>query len=245
MKILFILLSFIFGIFFFYILKEICKCSYIEGYGLFGRVNLQKCCPKGYMFSDTIKECVAVCDGCGMAAYGKLKLENIGEKRGEFELAAHYECNEHDAATIYDYDKINRRYTKKQDQYDFYSDLFDDSASGVQAAEEGDNEAWSSIDTEIKNFTREDFDGDVSDTNIVSDNRKSFCTNASGSDDYNASNSIGNYNYNDLCGLKTSISVNNTNWNSLCGNSNKNTALCSFSNNKKICNGTNQNIFCN
>jgi hypothetical protein len=245
MEIIYMLLSFIVGVFFFYVLKEICKCSYIEGYGLFGRVNLQKCCPKGYMFSDTLKECVAVCDGCSMASYGKLKLENIGKKRGEFELAAHYECNEHDAATIYNYDKINRRYNKKEDQYDFYSDLFDESGSGVQSAEEGDNEAWSSIDTEIKNFTREDFEGDVSTGNVTLINRNKFCINASGSDDYNGSNSIGNYNYNDLCGIKTSIIVNTNNWDSLCGSPVVNSELCDFSDDKKICSGSNENVFCN
>ena len=48
------------GMLLYQILKDICKCDTIEGYGLFGRVNLDKCCPKGYKYSTTMKKCVHI-----------------------------------------------------------------------------------------------------------------------------------------------------------------------------------------
>jgi len=131
-----------------------------EGYGSFGRVNLGKCCPRGYKFSTASKQCIAVCDGCTMEAYGKLKLEfkklpGASKKT----LQSSYDCDENDSKNVYEYDKINRQYTREdlldQDDYgewDMNSDFFAASVSvsgpGVQAAEEGGNEAWAGISTD-------------------------------------------------------------------------------------------------
>ena len=46
------------GILLYQILKNNCGCKNIEGFGLFGRVNINKCCPIDYMYSDTEKKCV-------------------------------------------------------------------------------------------------------------------------------------------------------------------------------------------
>ena len=138
-KIIYLILCFILGILLYQILKYICECNNIEGYGLFGRANLQKCCPIDYMYSEKDKKCVKVCDGCAILAYGKLKHEFLGPNNEYYTYA---ECIG-DASQSYDYDKINRRYKKSElkDQYDFgFGDILSDSVSGssVQAAEEGE-----------------------------------------------------------------------------------------------------------
>ena len=140
-----------------------------EGYGSFGRVNLGKCCPRGYMFSSASKQCIAVCDGCTIESYGKLKLEfkklpGASKKT----LQSSYDCDENDSKNVYDYDKINRQYTREdlldQDDYgewDMNSGFFgasvpiadgssgsEDSTAGVQGSEEGGNEAWAGISTD-------------------------------------------------------------------------------------------------
>ena len=54
-KIIYLILCFIVGILLYQILKNNCGCKNIEGFGLFGRVNINKCCPLDYMYSDTEK----------------------------------------------------------------------------------------------------------------------------------------------------------------------------------------------
>lgn len=126
-KLICVVLFFISGILIYQILKMMCKCNLKEGnYGYFGRVHLQKCCPETFMFSNTLNKCVAVCDNCTINSYKeKLVIDND-------------HCNNSKASEVYDYNKINRLYKKDQllNQLDFYSDLFSDSASGVQPAEE-------------------------------------------------------------------------------------------------------------
>ena len=58
-KIFYLILCFILGILLYQILKYICECN-IEGFGLFGRAKLGKCCPMDYMYSDTDKKCVKI-----------------------------------------------------------------------------------------------------------------------------------------------------------------------------------------
>ena len=47
----------------------------IEGFGNFGQINLEKCCPLDYMWSDNQKKCIKICDGCGVSAYGAINYE--------------------------------------------------------------------------------------------------------------------------------------------------------------------------
>ena len=126
-KLICVVLFFISGILIYQILKTICKCNLKEGnYGGFGRVHLKKCCPETFMFSNTLNKCVAVCENCTINAYKeKLLIDND-------------HCSNSKASEVYDYNKINRLYKKYQllNQLDFYSNLFSDSASGVQPAEE-------------------------------------------------------------------------------------------------------------
>ena len=165
-KIICIVLFFISGILIYQILKLVCKCSVTEGYGEFGRVNLDKCCPKGYKYSKTMKKCVNICDACDPSVYNKLTYEYKqypGDSKPQ--LRAYFDCEEHDASTVHDYDSINRRYTKEdlldQNNYggwNMNSDFFtasvssasgvEDSTGGIQAAEEGSNETWSGISTD-------------------------------------------------------------------------------------------------
>jgi len=181
-KIIYLILCFILGILLYQILKYICECNNIEGYGLFGRANLEKCCPIDYMYSDTEKKCVKICDGCGILAYGKLKHEFFTKnKTNEFNTYA--ECIG-DASQSYDYDKINRRYEKSElkDQYDFGfggQDILSDSVSGsgVQAAEEGENESWAGINTEISAFdSTTDFEGERESSPFGTDGFKGIST---------------------------------------------------------------------
>ena len=152
-KIICFILFFIAGVLIYQILKNSCKCE--EGFGIFGRANLEKCCPMGYMYSDTLKKCVKICDGCTMESYGNMKLHmGLGTRSGApgTELIAYYDCSENDSKDIYNYDKINRRYKKKDllDQYDYgFGDEVEKGKEGeVQASEEGENEAWAGISTD-------------------------------------------------------------------------------------------------
>tara|TARA_B100000989_G_scaffold298501_1_gene288136 strand:+ start:3463 stop:4359 length:897 start_codon:yes stop_codon:yes gene_type:complete len=107
----------------------------IEGFGNFGRVNLEKCCPLEYMWSEGQKKCVKVCDGCAIGAYGDINYEFL-TSNGEFMSFA--QCVG-DATEAYDFDKINRRYgideLVTQHDLNFHIDS-DENASGVQPAEE-------------------------------------------------------------------------------------------------------------
>jgi hypothetical protein len=161
-----IVLFFISGALIYQILKLLCECSLTEGYGEFGRVSLGKCCPKGYKYSKTMKKCVHICDACDPSIYNKLTLKKEqypGDSQPQ--LHAYFDCDEHDASTVHDFDSINRRYTKDdlldQNNYggwNMNSDFFtagvpsadgsngsEDSTSGVQGAEEGGDETWGSI----------------------------------------------------------------------------------------------------
>ena len=150
-KIIYLILFFILGILIYQILKNICECN-IEGFGLFGRAKLGKCCPMDYMYSDTDKKCVKICDGCAMGAYSSMTLKT--QVRNNIEvLEASFDCKENDSSEVYNYEKINRLYKKSDlmDQYDFGFNLDSEmtmSGSGVQAAEEGGNEAWAGISTD-------------------------------------------------------------------------------------------------
>ena len=165
MNIIIIILFFLLGVLVYTILKSNCEC--LEGYSSDGEVNLENCCPNGYMFSTVENKCINLCLGCSLETYGDMNLENIAEKKGEFDLEAYYECKEHDAKNIYGYDKLNGRFSRSEllDQNNYGFDLVDEtvngsgSGSGVQASEEGG--AWSDINTEISNFTRTDFEGEI------------------------------------------------------------------------------------
>ena len=112
-KIIYLILFSILGILLYQILSNMCECKLTEGYGEFGRVNLDKCCPRGYKYSKTMKKCVEICDSCGPSVYNKLKYEfkkYLGDSKRQ--LRAYFDCDEHDASTVYDYPSINRRYTK-------------------------------------------------------------------------------------------------------------------------------------
>jgi len=114
----------------------------IEGFGNFGRVNMEKCCPVNYMWSETQKKCIKICDGCGISAYGKINYEFLHSHSDEFFT---FTTCEGDASGSYDYDKINKRYDKSEllNQYDMnmYIDG-DPDMDGVQPAEEN---PWSSF----------------------------------------------------------------------------------------------------
>jgi len=114
----------------------------IEGFGNFGRVNLEKCCPLEYMWSENQKKCVKICDGCAIGAYGNINYEFLHNHGDEFMSFA--QCVG-DATEAYDFDKINKRYGIDEllTQYDlnFHIDS-DPNASGVQPAEEN---PWESV----------------------------------------------------------------------------------------------------
>ena len=159
---LFIILSFILGI----LIYEIFKINnkYIEGAP--GQTYYDKCCPKGYKFSPKIKKCVLICDGCGLSSYNKMKLEwettgAYGMKSGA-ELVDYYDCDDHDASKIYDFDKLNNifNHSEIKDQYDYYKDDSDPSP-----AEEKGNETWKNIRTNFGNSTA-DFEGERSSINF-------------------------------------------------------------------------------
>ena len=160
-KIICIVLFFISGVLIYQILKLVCKCSITEGYGEFGRVNLGKCCPKGYKYSTAMKKCVHICDSCDPSVYNKLTYKQVVRQNVQV-LDPVFSCEEHDASTVYDFDSINRRYTKdglksqgNYEGWDMNSDFFtasvpsdsgdEDSTAGVQGAEEGGDETWAGI----------------------------------------------------------------------------------------------------
>tara|TARA_A100001015_G_scaffold76763_1_gene85192 strand:- start:146 stop:1000 length:855 start_codon:yes stop_codon:yes gene_type:complete len=108
----------------------------IEGFGNFGRVNLEKCCPLEYMWSEGQKKCVKVCDGCAIGAYGDINYEFLHNHGDEFMT---YMSCKGDATGAYDFDKINRRYGADEllTQHDLnYHIDSDENASGVQPSEE-------------------------------------------------------------------------------------------------------------
>jgi len=111
------------------------KGDLIEGFGNFGRVNLEKCCPLEYMWSENQKKCVKICDGCAIGAYGDINYEFL-TSNGEFMSFA--QCVG-DASEAYDFDKINKRYGINelitQHDLNFHIDS-DENASGVQPSEE-------------------------------------------------------------------------------------------------------------
>ncbi len=114
----------------------------IEGFGNFGRVNLEKCCPLEYMWSETQKKCVKVCDGCAVGSYGDINYEFLHNHGDEFMT---YMSCKGDAAGSYDFDKINRRYGADEllTQHDLNHHIDSDpNASGVQPAEEN---PWDSV----------------------------------------------------------------------------------------------------
>ena len=170
MKIIYFFILLLIGILLYQILNNICKCNLKEGYGNFGRVHLDKCCPRGYKYSKERKECIELCRGCGPSAYNKLKFKfeawhsdkEYGGGGGET-LHAYFDCDEHDAKNIYDYDSINKIYTKGEQVSQY--DGFDGDDSGVKASEEGDNEAWAGISGDAANR----HDGEWHDANIGAD----------------------------------------------------------------------------
>ena len=115
----------------------------IEGMGQFGRVNLQKCCPVNYMWSDKLKKCIKICDSCGVSAYGKINYEFLHNHDDEFFT---FTTCEGDASGSYDYDKINKRYDKSElrNQYDMNIYAGQGVDSEVQAAEENPWDEFSS-----------------------------------------------------------------------------------------------------
>lgn len=118
----------------------------IEGFGNFGRVNLQKCCPLEYMWSETQKKCVKICDGCSVGAYGDINYEFLHNHGDEFMT---YMTCKGDATGAYDFDKINRRYGADEllTQHDLNHHIDSDpNASGVQPAEEN---PWDSVTSGI------------------------------------------------------------------------------------------------
>ena len=173
MKIIYLIILLFIGLILYQILSKLCKCDLKEGYGDFGRVHLDKCCPKGYKFSAGRKKCIRICDACDPSVYNKMTLKSEQYKsEPQPTLHAYFDCDEHDAKTIHDYDSINRLYTKDdlldQDDYGGWSmnsDFFsisvtdsngsgvEDSTDGVQGAEEGGNETWAGISTDASQST--------------------------------------------------------------------------------------------
>ena len=114
----------------------------IEGFGNFGRVNLEKCCPLEYMWSEAQKKCIKVCDGCAIGAYGDINYETLHNHGDEFMSFA---LCRGDATGAYDFDKINKRYSSNeivtQHDLNFHIDS-DENVSGVQPSEE---DPWSPV----------------------------------------------------------------------------------------------------
>ena len=114
----------------------------IEGYSNFGRVNLEKCCPLGYMWSEGQNKCVKICEGCSTASYGDINYEFLHNHGEEF---ISFTVCKGDATGAYDFNEINKRYNPSEllDQYDMNMHVdFDENASGVQPAEE---DPWSPV----------------------------------------------------------------------------------------------------
>ena len=118
----------------------------IEGFGNFGRVNLEKCCPLEYMWSENQKKCVKICDGCAVGAYGDINYEFLHNHGDEF--MTYMKCKG-DASGAYDFDKINRRYDSNEllTQHDLNHHIDSDpNASGVQPAEEN---PWTDVVSKV------------------------------------------------------------------------------------------------
>jgi len=114
----------------------------IEGYSNFGRVNLEKCCPLGYMWSEGQNKCVKICSDCSTSSYGDINYEFLHNHGDEF---MSFSVCKGDATGAYDFNEINKRYDPSEllDQYDMNIHVdFDENASGVQPAEE---DPWSPV----------------------------------------------------------------------------------------------------
>ena len=96
----------------------------IEGFGNFGRVNLELCCPLGYYWSELQKKCVKICDGCSTSSYGQIQYEFLHNHGNEF---MSFTVCEGDASKSYNIPGINKRYNMFEllDQYDFNIDVDD------------------------------------------------------------------------------------------------------------------------
>ena len=96
----------------------------IEGFGNFGRVNLELCCPLGYYWSELQKKCVKICDGCSTSSYGQIQYEFLHNHGNEF---MSFTVCEGDASKSYNIPGINKRYNKFEllYQHDFNIDVDD------------------------------------------------------------------------------------------------------------------------
>jgi len=213
----------------------------IEGFGNFGRVNLEKCCPLEYMWSEEQKKCVKVCDGCAIGAYGNINYEFL-TSNGEFMSFA--QCVG-DATEAYDYDKINRRYgideLVTQHDLNFHIDS-DENASGVQPVEEN---PWANLDMSkaqsgnVRNIghyaadAQEAYLQSIGQESEYLDNRVLLCSSIDNPLTINQGSPSASY---QIC---TEGNPNEQEWNNLCGlNDNVYTTSLDFNN---ICNEDNNN----
>ena len=231
----------------------------IEGFGNFGRVNLEKCCPLEYMWSEGQQKCVKVCDGCAIGAYGDINYEFL-TSNGEFMSFA--QCVG-DATGAYDFDKINRRYGADEllTQHDLNHHIdSDENASGVQPSEEN---PWAPVmggmyqvsskqqqmnirEDAITDEQRYDLQGssisleEIEEQNLISNNRTIIC-NASNSLKVNTlqGENIENASYL-LCNDDEPIE---SGWISLCSLDNFDNLdlnnICELSNIQTLCNNNN------
>ena len=216
----------------------------IEGFGNFGRVNLEKCCPLEYMWSEGQKKCVKVCDGCAIGAYGNINYEFL-TSNGEFMSFA--QCVG-DATEAYDFDKINRRFGIDElvTQYDINHHIDSDpNASGVQPAEEN---PWANLDMSkaqsgsVRNIGSYAADAQeaylqsigqsVEQTTEYSNNRILLCSSIDNPLTINQGSPSASY---QIC---TEGSPNEEEWNNLCGLEDSQYTSLEFSN---ICNENNIN----
>jgi len=216
----------------------------IEGFGNFGRVNLEKCCPLEYMWSEGQKKCVKVCDGCAIGAYGNINYEFL-TSNGEFMSFA--QCVG-DATEAYDFDKINRRFGIDElvTQYDINHHIDSDpNASGVQPAEEN---PWANLDMSkaqsgsVRNIGSYAADAQeaylqsigqsVEQTTEYSNNRILLCSSIDKPLTINQGSPSASY---QIC---TEGSPNEEEWNNLCGLEDSQYTSLEFSN---ICNENNIN----
>ena len=212
----------------------------IEGFGNFGRVNLEKCCPLEYMWSEGQKKCVKVCDGCAIGAYGDINYEFL-TSNGEFMSFA--QCVG-DATEAYDFDKINRRFGIDElvTQYDINHHIDSDpNASGVQPSEEN---PWANLDMSkaqsgsVRNIGR--YAADAQEAYLQSigqeseylDNRILLCSSIDNPLTINQGSPSDSY---QIC---TEGSPNEEEWNNLCGLEDDEYTSLEFSN---ICNENNNN----
>ena len=238
------------------------KGDLIEGFGNFGRVNLEKCCPLEYMWSENQKKCVKICDGCAIGAYGDINYEFL-TSNGEFMSFA--QCVG-DASEAYDFDKINKRYgideLITQHDLNFHIDS-DENTSGVQPAEEN---PWSNLDMSkassgsVRNIGR--YAADAQEAYLQSigqeseylDNRILLCSTFG--DDYSItsaesttetqyqicdSNNPNEQGWNSLCGLEDD-QYNDLNFSNICSQNNNDNPIVN-----RLCNDDNKlikNLIC-